>query len=204
MAWDAHEQRVVTPNIRSRSPCLQMASGATGPRTPATIGSGPFPDRSAMIRKATENDVPHLAHCIRELARYERLEHELEVDEGRLAEHLFGARPAVSAFVAEADGVPVGFALFFATFSTFKTRSCLYLEDLFVLPQHRGAGHGLALLRAVAAEAVRRGCPRLDWNVLDWNESAIGFYRAHGAEVLSDWRTCRLQGAALARMAAPG
>lgn len=155
-----------------------------------------------MIRPATPADVPHILHCIRELARYERLEHECEPDAVRLREHLFGRAPVAFALIAEHGDLPVGFALCFATYSTFKTRTCLHLEDLFVLPEHRGAGHGLALLRAVAKEAVRRGCPRLDWNVLDWNEPAIGFYRAQGAEVLPDWRTCRLAGAALQQMAA--
>jgi GNAT superfamily N-acetyltransferase len=154
-----------------------------------------------MIRPAREDDVPHLIGCIRGLARYERLEHELDLDAGRLREHLFGPTPACQALVAEQDGEPVGFALFFASYSTFKTRPCLYLEDLFVRPDRRGQGHGLALLRAVAKEAVRRGCLRLDWNVLDWNRPAIDFYCAHGAELLPDWRTCRLQGTALQAMA---
>jgi len=154
-----------------------------------------------MIRRATPDDIGHILHCIRELARYERLEHECELDAARLREHLFGARPVAWALVAEHSGQRVGFALCFATFSTFKTRACMHLEDLFVLPEHRGQGLGLQLLRACAAEAVRQGCPRLDWNVLDWNEPAIGFYRAQGADVLPDWRTCRLQGAALQAMA---
>jgi len=153
-----------------------------------------------MIRPATAADVPHLLRCIRELARYERLEHQLDLDGERLRADLFGPRPVCAALIAEDGGQPIGFALFFTTYSTFRTRACMHLEDLFVLPEHRGHGHGLALLRAVAAEAVRRGCPRLDWNVLDWNEPAIGFYRAQGAEVLPDWRTCRLHGLALARL----
>jgi len=152
---------------------------------------------AAAIRRATPADVQHVLHCIRELARYERLEHELDVDAARLRDWLFAKGASGGALIAEADGQPVGFALYFPTFSTFKVRECLHLEDLFVLPEHRGHGHGLALLRAVAQEAVRRGCPRLDWNVLDWNEPAIGFYRKQGAQVLPDWRTCRLAGAAL-------
>lgn len=157
---------------------------------------------AVVVRAATAADAAHVAHFIRELARYERLEHQLDLDLGRLAAHLGGPRPACGALLAEQDGAPVGFALFFPTYSTFRTQACMHLEDLFVLPEHRGGGHGLALLRAVAHEAVRRGCPRLGWNVLDWNEPAIGFYRAQGAELLPDWRTCRLAGAALAQMAA--
>jgi GNAT superfamily N-acetyltransferase len=154
-----------------------------------------------MIRAAVEADLPHLLHCIRELARYERLSDECEPDAERLRLHLFGSPPLCFALVAEDAGTSVGFALSFLSYSTFSTRPCLHLEDLFVLPGFRGRGHGLALLRGVAAEAVRRECARLEWNVLDWNTSAIGFYRAQGARLLDDWRTCRLDGAALAAVA---
>lgn len=156
----------------------------------------------ASVRTVGPADVPHVARFIRDLARYEHLEHQLDLDEERLRTHLFGPVPACGALLAEQDGVPVGFALFFGSYSTFRTRPCLYLEDLFVLPEHRGCGIGLQLLRAVAAIAVARGCPRLDWNVLDWNTQAIGFYERHGARVLPDWRTCRLDGEALQRIAA--
>lgn len=156
----------------------------------------------ARIRAAAPADVPALLHFIRELARYEHLEHQLDLDAERLAAHLFGPSPSCGALLAEVVGHPVGFALFYASYSTFRTRPCLHLEDLFVLPEHRGAGTGLALLRAVAAEAVRRGCPRLDWNVLDWNAPAIGFYEKQGAALLPDWRTCRLEGEGLAKVAA--
>lgn len=158
-----------------------------------------------MIRRATKSDVPLLLHCIRELARYEKLEHELDLDAGRLHDALFGPAAATFAFTAEEASSrgpqAVGFALGFATFSTFKTEACLHLEDLFVLAEHRGKGHGLQLLRAVAAEAVRRGCARLQWNVLDWNAPAIGFYEAQGARLLTDWRICRIDGDALEAMA---
>ena len=142
-----------------------------------------------------------LLHFIRELSRYEKLEHELDMDAGRLRDHLFGPGATCGAFLAEDGGKAVGFALYFAKFSTFKCRSCLHLEDLFVLPEHRGKGLGLGLLRAVAAEAVRKESPRVEWNVLDWNEPAIGFYRAQGADVLDDWRICRVTGASLRRLA---
>jgi GNAT superfamily N-acetyltransferase len=163
------------------------------------VTTGGTPSR---IRPATPADVPLIATLIRELARYERLEHQVALDEGRLHRHLFGPVPACGALIAEADGEAAGFALFFASYSTFLTEVCLHLEDLFVLPRHRGRGLGLALLRAVAAVAVERGCPRLDWQVLDWNELAIGFYARQGARLLPDWRTCRLDGDALARCAA--
>lgn len=154
------------------------------------------------MRTAGPDDAADVARFIRDLARYEQLEHQLDLDEARLREHLGGPQPACGALLAELDGQPVGFALFFPTYSTFRTRPCLYLEDLFVLPERRGHGIGLALLRAVAAIAVARGCPRLDWNVLDWNTPAIGFYERQGARLLSDWRVCRLDGDALQRVAA--
>ncbi|MCA8974180.1 MAG: GNAT family N-acetyltransferase [Planctomycetes bacterium] len=154
-----------------------------------------------VIRAAGPGDGAHIARFIRELARFEKLEHQLDVDAARLEQQLAAPVPVFSSLLAEVDGAPVGFALFFVSYSTFRTRPCLWLEDLFVLPEHRGHGAGLALLRAVATEAVRRGCPRLDWCVLDWNERAIAFYRRHGARLLSDWRVCRLEGEALARAA---
>lgn len=157
---------------------------------------------AVRIRPATAADVGVIARFIRDLARYEQLEHQLELDEGRLHAHLFGPIPACGALLAELDGAPVGFALFFQNYSTFKTRPCLHLEDLFVDPSCRGKGIGLALLRATAAVAVERGCPRLDWNVLDWNQPAIGFYEAQGARLMGDWRLCRLDGDALAALAA--
>lgn len=157
---------------------------------------------AVVVRPAGPEDVAHVARFIRELARYEKLEHHLDLDLQRLREHLGGPQPQCGALLALLDGEPVGFALFFPTYSTFRTRSCLHLEDLFVQPDRRGHGIGLALLRAVAAVAVARGCPRLDWNVLDWNTSAIGFYERQGAQLLSDWRVCRLEGDALQRAAA--
>ena len=156
----------------------------------------------ARVRQAAPADVPVVLQFIRDLARYEQLEHQLDLDAGRLAEHLFGPTPACGALLADVDGQPAGFALYFQSYSTFRTRPCLHLEDLFVRPEHRGHGLGLQLLRATAAVATARGCPRLDWNVLDWNEPAIGFYRRHGAHLLPDWRVCRLEGEALAKLAA--
>ena len=153
------------------------------------------------IRAARPGDEPHIARFIRDLARYESLEHQLDLDEARLSRHLFGESPVCSALLAERQGAPVGFALYFTTYSTFRTEACMHLEDLFVDSDHRGHGVGLALLRALAVVAVERNCPRLDWNVLDWNQSAIDFYARQGASVLPDWRTCRLEGDALRSMA---
>ncbi|MBL8738299.1 MAG: GNAT family N-acetyltransferase [Planctomycetes bacterium] len=157
---------------------------------------------AVRVRQAGPADVPVVLQFIRELARYEQLEHQLDLDAGRLAEHLFGPHPSCGALLADVDGQPAGFALHYQSYSTFRTRPCLHLEDLFVRPEHRGHGLGLQLLRATAAVAAARGCPRLDWNVLDWNEPAIGFYRRQGAVLLPDWRVCRLEGEALARLAA--
>lgn len=157
-----------------------------------------------MIRPARPGDESTILAFVHALARYEKLERQLDTDPERLREHLFGDPPACAALIAEADGEPVGFALYFPKYSTFQTAPTLHLEDLFVLPEHRGGGHGEALLRAVAREARRRGCRHLDWVVLDWNVRAIGFYRRLGARVLVDWRFCRVTGEALDSLAGPG
>jgi len=167
------------------------------------VSAGKKRPAAARVRAVLPDDVGHVARFIRELARYERLEHQLDLDEARLREHLCGPVPVCGALLAEVDGVPVGFALYFTSYSTFLTRPCMYLEDLFVQHEHRGQGTGLLLLRALAAEAKRRGCPRLDWAVLEWNAPAIGFYEKQGARLLSDWRICRLDGEALEKMAQP-
>ena len=153
------------------------------------------------IRPARPGDEPHIARFIRDLARYEKLEHQLDLSEARLTEHLFGKSPVCSALLVEHDGRPVGFALFFTSYSTFWCKPCLFLEDLYVDPGFRGHGYGLALLKALAAEAIARDYPRLDWHVLDWNQLAIDFYERQGATVMPDWRTCRFEGDALQRMA---
>ncbi len=154
-----------------------------------------------MIRPATPADVPAVARLIRGLAEYERLGDAVELDEDRLREHLFGPRPFAEVLLAEDAGEVVGFALFFPSYSTFLTRPGLFLEDLFVVPERRRAGHGKALLAAVARRAVERGCGRLEWAVLDWNEPAIGFYRRLGAAPLDDWTGFRLTGDALRAVA---
>ena len=150
-----------------------------------------------MIRPAVAADTPAIARLIRALADYERLSHAVALDEGRLRDHLFGPRPFAEALLAEDGGGAVGYALFFPIYSTFLGRPGLYLEDLFVEPAHRGKGHGKALLAAVARLAVERGCGRLEWSVLDWNEPAIRFYRSVGAAPVEGWTVYRLAGEAL-------
>jgi GNAT superfamily N-acetyltransferase len=150
-----------------------------------------------MIRAATAADTPAIVRLIRGLADYERMAHTVTLDEDRLREHLFGPRPFAEVLLAEEAGAVVGFALFFPTYSTFAGKPGLYLEDLFVEPAHRGRGHGKALLTAVARLAVERGCRRLEWSVLNWNEPAIQFYRSVGAVPLDDWTVYRLMGETL-------
>ena len=154
-----------------------------------------------MIRPATPEDVPAIARLIRALAEYEKLSHELVLSEDSLRQHLFGPRPHAEVRLAEDSGQVVGFALFFHTYSTFLTRPSLYLEDLFVQPEHRGRGHGKQLLVHLARLAVERGCGRFEWSVLDWNAPAIAFYRSFGAVAMSDWTVFRVTGEALLRMA---
>ena len=154
------------------------------------------------IRQAVEADVPLVAALIRELAEFERLLHEVTLTEAALRDALFGERPYAEVAIAEDEReLPLGFALFFHTYSTFLGRPGLYLEDLFVRPRHRGAGVGSALLRHLARLAERRGCARLEWAVLDWNEAAIDFYRRLGARPNAGWTVYRLDGEALQRLA---
>jgi GNAT superfamily N-acetyltransferase len=155
-----------------------------------------------MIRPAGPADVPTIFHLVRELARFERLEHEMVGTEADLHEHLFGARPRAEVLLVEDGGNAIAFALFFHTYSTFLCKPGLYLEDLFVLPEHRRRGHGRALLVALARLAVERGCGRFEWSALAWNEPAIAFYRSLGAELMSEWRIFRVTGAALRDLAA--
>jgi GNAT superfamily N-acetyltransferase len=157
----------------------------------------------ATLRGATRADVDEIFRLIRGLADYERLTHQVTGSAAALAQHLFGPRPYAEVVLAERAGRAVGFALFLHNYSTFLTAPGLYLEDLFVEPEHRGVGIGTALLRHVAQLAAERRCGRLEWAVLDWNASAIGFYERHGAAVLPDWRICRVTGDALARLAQP-
>jgi len=154
------------------------------------------------IEPAQPRDTAVLMSLIRGLAEYERLSHMVTGSVAMLHDELFGARPVIEAAIGWEDGEAVGFALFFHNFSTFLARRGLYLEDLFVVPAARGRGCGKALMRHVARVAVERGCGRFEWTVLDWNQPSIDFYKALGAEVLPDWRICRLTGRALAALGA--
>jgi GNAT superfamily N-acetyltransferase len=153
------------------------------------------------IRPALEQEMPLVLAFIRELAVYEHLEHEVVATQSDLAAALSGPRPYAEVVFACLDGTPVGFALFFHNFSTFLGRPGIYLEDLFVRPEARGHGVGRRLLAWLARTTLERGCARLDWAVLDWNEPAIGFYRSLGAVGQDDWNIMRLTGTALERLA---
>jgi GNAT superfamily N-acetyltransferase len=156
------------------------------------------------IRPANPDDCSVLFDLIRELAIYERLEDHLVVTPDDLQRNLFGPRPYAEAMIAEAEGAAAGYALFFHNFSTFRGQPGLYLEDVFVKPAFRGRGIGKALLKTVAALARERRCGRMEWMVLDWNESAIDFYRALGASSLSEWSVFRLADDYLDRLAGVG
>jgi len=156
---------------------------------------------AASIRAATEADVPDIVRLVRALAEYEKLLHEVVSTEDDFRQRLFGPCPVAHAVLAETGGRAVGLALWFYTFSTFTGRCDLFLEDLFVMPEHRGAGIGLALFRHLARIATQERCRRIEWRVLNWNQPAIDFYRRIGATPMTDWTVKRLEGAALATLA---
>lgn len=164
---------------------------------------------SISIRAATPSDVPLILRFIKDLAEYEREPSAVVATEDTLRRHLFGeglaphraAGPTAECLIGEVNNVPLGFAVFFHNFSTWKGRPGLYLEDLFVRPEARGLGLGKALLAAVAKIAHTRGCPRLEWAVLDWNTPAIDFYLALGAKPMSEWTTFRMDAPAIAALA---
>jgi GNAT superfamily N-acetyltransferase len=153
------------------------------------------------IVPARPEDVPVVLRLIKALADYERLSDQVVATEAGLRAQLFGDRPAAEVVLAYVDDTVVGFALFFHNFSTFLAKPGLYLEDLFVVPAWRGRGVGRKLLAHVAALAVERQCGRMEWSVLDWNTSAIGFYERLGATLMTDWKLCRLTGDSLSRAA---
>ncbi|HBK07001.1 MAG TPA: GNAT family N-acetyltransferase [Acetobacteraceae bacterium] len=153
------------------------------------------------IRPATAHDTKAVHRLIRGLADYERLSHEATATESDLHEALFGLVPRAHAILADIGGTSAGLALFYYTFSTFKARSNIFLEDLFVEPEHRGSGIGLALMRHLAARAVAENCVRVEWRVLNWNQPSIDFYQRIGAEQITDWQTRTLGGDALVSLA---
>jgi GNAT superfamily N-acetyltransferase len=154
-----------------------------------------------MIRPATPVDIPAIAQLIQALADYERLGHEVSLDENRLRDHLFGPRPFAEVLLAEEAREVVGFALFFHNYSTFLGKPGIYLEDLFVQPEYRGKGYGKELLVALARLAIERGCGRLEWAILNWNKPAIAFYRSLGAIPMDEWTVYRVTQDALTRLA---
>lgn len=171
--------------------------------------SDSLPNSSLHIRAANIQDVPTIFKLIQDLAAFEKLSHEVTGNEMLLQEHLFGSRPLIEVILAEIatedssnqDNQVVGFALFFYNYSTFLTKPGMYLEDLFVTTEYRGQGVGKALISHLAKLAVEKDCGRVEWSVLDWNVNAIAFYEKIGATVLPDWRTCRVTGANLQKLA---
>jgi GNAT superfamily N-acetyltransferase len=160
------------------------------------------PDDRLTIVPATKSDVPLILTLIKELAKYERLAHEVVATEEILTETLFGERPYAEVIIAVYDNTPVGYALFFHSYSTFLGRPGMYLEDLYVQPPLRGKGIGKALLAELARIAEARKCGRLEWAVLDWNEPAIGFYKSLGAQPMDTWTVYRITGEPLSKLAA--
>ena len=152
------------------------------------------------FRFAERADTPLILHFIKQLADYEKMLDEVVSDEKTLEEWIFDRQKAEVIFALE-DGVEVGFALFFHNFSTFLGRAGLYLEDLFVLPEHRGKGYGKVILKKLASIAVERGCGRLEWWCLDWNKPSIDFYLSLGAQPMSDWTVYRITGDTLTKLA---
>ena len=157
---------------------------------------------SLSLRPARPGDAALVLALIRELAEYERLTHEVDASEAAIEAALFGATPRVFCDLAEWEDAPAGLAIWFYSFSTFRGRHGIYLEDLFVRPQFRGRGVGRALLAKLARRCVAQDLPRLEWSVLDWNEPALSFYRALGATAMDGWTVERLDGEALRRLGA--
>lgn len=156
---------------------------------------------SFRIDRAVVADVPVILQFIRELAEYERALDQVEATDESLTRTLFGEKPQAEVVIGRENGTPVGFALFFSNYSTWRAKHGIYLEDLFVQPNHRGKGYGAKLLKHLAKIAVDRDCGRFEWSVLDWNEPAIGFYKKLGAVPMSGWTVFRLTRDALKRVA---
>jgi len=187
-------------NLARKSLARKCPSVDTAP--PAHEQSPVMPEDSLKIRPATEADVPLLLEFIRAIAEYEKLLDQVTATEEGVRESLFGPRPAAEAVFGEWRGEPAAYAVYFHNFSTFTGRAGLYLEDLFVKPEYRQRGIGQRMLAHIAALAAERGCPRLEWVALDWNETAINFYETLGANQMSDWRLFRMTGNLIAQLAA--
>jgi GNAT superfamily N-acetyltransferase len=157
---------------------------------------------SITIRPAKPGEAGLVLAFVQELADFERLSHEVVATEAMIDAALFGPRPNTFCELAEWEGEPVGFALWFFNFSSFRGRNGIYLEDVYVRPSHRGLGLGRAILRHLAARCVAEGLARFEWSVLNWNDAAIRFYEAQGARLMREWTICRLSGEALERLAA--
>jgi GNAT superfamily N-acetyltransferase len=155
---------------------------------------------SFLIREAEPKDAPAILRLIKALAEYEKMLDDVQTDEARIGATLFGERPRAFCDIAEVAGEPVGYAIWLYSYSTFSGRHGIYLEDLFVLPEHRGAGIGKALLQGLAKRCIAEGLGRLDWAVLDWNDPSIGFYRSLGAKPSEGWTSFGLRGDALAAL----
>ena len=181
---------------RRRAPAASRNGGAPGKRRAAARGAA-----ALSIRPGTARDVPTILALIRGLADYEKLAKECQASAANIRRHGFGPRRYFETLICRRGGRPIGFALYFFTFSTFLARPTLYLEDLFVVPEERGRGAGKALLQALARIAAARGCGRMEWAVLDWNRPSIAFYESLGAKLRKDWILTRLTGPALARLA---
>ena len=163
---------------------------------------GAAPEAASLrLRDARAEDLPVIERLVRGLASYERLEHEVRATQDDLREALFGAQPNVFALIGEWEGRPAGLCIWFYNFSTFLGRHGIYIEDIFVEPEHRGRGIGGAIFKHLAQRAVAEGCGRLEWSVLNWNEPAIGFYRGIGAQAMTDWHIQRVTGEALRALA---
>ena len=160
--------------------------------------------KNFTIRAATIVDVPIILELIRALATYERAPNEVKATEDQLVDVLFGKKPAAEVLLAFEDDAPIGFAVFFHNFSTWLGRPGLYLEDLFIKPEHRGKGYGRALLVHLGKIAHERGCGRMEWAVLNWNEPAVEFYKKLGAKPLDEWKIFRLNREGIARLAEAG
>lgn len=182
----------------------ERVGGAQSGEPAAPVVAGSAHAGAPVISRARPEDIPALLEMFGELADYEHLAHELRATEPRLREALFGSRPVAEALIAghPDTGEPIGYAVFFTTFSTFLATPGIWLEDLFVRPAHRRFGVGRALLAAVAAELRARGGERLEWSALDWNEPALDFYCGLGAQAMGEWVAHRLVGDDLARLAA--